>query len=56
VHSESIIHLPKLGTRVLLIRRGEAFTETNFTHVFPFLMYDVYVTTVSSLIKVMIVF
>jgi hypothetical protein len=32
-------------------RRGEAFKETNFTHVFLFLMYDVYVTTVPSFIK-----
>jgi hypothetical protein len=27
----------------------EAFTETNFTHVFLFVIYDVYVRTVSSL-------
>jgi hypothetical protein len=47
VHFVSVI----LGTRVRLIRGGEAFKETNFTNVFIFLMYDVYVTTVSSLIK-----
>jgi len=29
----------------------EAFTETNFTRVFLFIMYDVYVATVSSLIR-----
>jgi len=29
----------------------EAFTETNFTHVFIFIMNYVYVATVSSLIK-----
>ena len=34
-----------------LIRAYEAFKETNFTHVFLFLIYDVYVITVSSLIK-----
>jgi hypothetical protein len=46
--SVSIIHLSKLGTRVYLIRGGEAFKETNFTHVFLVLTYDIYVTTVSS--------
>jgi hypothetical protein len=50
--SVSIIHLPKLGTLVRLIRGGEAFKETNFKHVFLFLIYDVYVTTVSSLIYI----
>jgi hypothetical protein len=38
VLSVSIIHLLKSGTRVRLIRRGEAFKETNCTHVFLFLM------------------
>jgi hypothetical protein len=47
----SIIYLPNLGTRVCLIRGGEAFNEANFTHDFLFLMYDVYLKTVSSLIK-----
>ena len=42
---------PKLGTRVRLIWGDEAFTETNFTPVFLFVMYDIYVATVSSLIK-----
>jgi hypothetical protein len=51
VLSVSIIHLPKLEKRLRLIRGGEAFKETNFTDVFLFLMYDVYVTIVSSLIK-----
>ena len=40
-----IIHLPRLRTRVRLIRGYEAFKETNFTHVFLFLICDVYVTT-----------
>ena len=44
-------HLPKLGTPVHLIWGDEAFTETNFTPVFLFVMYDIYVETVSSLIK-----
>ena len=39
-------HLPKLGTRVRLIWGDEAFTETNFTPFF--IMYDIYVTSVSS--------
>jgi hypothetical protein len=47
----SIIHIPKLGIRVPLIRVGEAFKETNITQVLLFLMYDVYVITASSLIK-----
>jgi hypothetical protein len=34
---------------VRLIWGYEAFKETNFTRVFLFLIYDVYVTTVSSL-------
>ena len=34
--SVQIIHLPKLGTRVRLIRGYEAFKETNFTRVFLF--------------------
>ena len=36
-----------------LIWGDEAFTETNFTpvSVFLFVMYDIYVATVSSLIK-----
>jgi len=34
-----------------LIWGDEAFTETNFTHLFLFIMYDVYVATVSLLIK-----
>jgi hypothetical protein len=49
--SVQIIHLPKLGTLVRLNRGGEAFKKINFTQLFLFLMYDVYVTTVSSLIK-----
>ena len=44
-------HLPKLGTPVCLIWVDEAFTETNFTPVFLSIMYDIYVATVSSLIK-----
>jgi len=44
-----MIHRPKLGTRVRLIWGDEAFTEMNFTPIFLFIMYDVYVTTVSSL-------
>ena len=35
-----------------LIWGYEAIKETNFTHVFLFLIYDVYVITVSSLIKI----
>jgi len=45
------IHFPKLRTCVRLIWGDEAFTEMNFTPIFLFIMYDVYVTTVSSLIK-----
>ena len=45
-----IIHLPKLGT-CGLIRGYEAFMEKNFTHVFLFLIYDVYVKSLSSLIQ-----
>jgi hypothetical protein len=44
-------HLPILGTRMRLIWGDEASTEMNFTRVFLFIMYDVYVATVSSLIK-----
>jgi hypothetical protein len=44
-------YLPILGTRVCLIWGDEAFTETNFIPVFLFIMYDVYVATISSLIK-----
>jgi len=51
VFSVKNIYLPKLGTRVRLILGGEAFRETNFTPVFLFIMYDVYVATVSSFIK-----
>jgi hypothetical protein len=47
----SMIHLPKLGTRMRLIKGGEAFTETTFTLFFLFLMDDIYVTTASSFIK-----
>jgi len=36
---------------VRLIRGYEAFKETNFSRGFLFQIYDVYVTTVSSLIK-----
>jgi hypothetical protein len=36
---------------VRLIWGDETFTETNFTRVFLFIIYDVYVATVSSLIK-----
>jgi len=46
-----ITHLPKLGTLVRLIRGDEAFMETDFIAVFVFIMYDIYVATVSSLIK-----
>jgi len=49
--SVKIIHLPKLGTSVRLIWGDEAFTEANFTPVFLFIIYDIYVATVSSLIK-----
>jgi hypothetical protein len=34
-----------------LIWGDKTFTETNFTHVFLVIMYDVYVATVSLLIK-----
>jgi hypothetical protein len=34
-----------------LIWGDEAFAEMNFTRVFIFIMHDVYVATVSSLIK-----
>jgi len=34
---------------VRLVRKYEAFKETNFTHVFLFLIYDIY--NASSLIK-----
>jgi len=44
-------HLPILGTRMRLIWGDETFMETNFTRFFLFIMYDVYVATVSSLIK-----
>jgi len=40
-----------LGTRVRLIWGDEAYEETNFTPAFLFIVYDVYVATVSSLIK-----
>jgi hypothetical protein len=40
-----------LETRVRLNRGDEAFRKSDFTQLFLFLMYDVYVTTVSSLIK-----
>jgi hypothetical protein len=46
----SIIHLPKLETRVRLTGEGGAFKETNFTRVSLFLMCGVYVK-LSSLIK-----
>jgi uncharacterized membrane protein len=46
VLSVQIVNLPILGTRVRLDRGGEAFRKKNFTHIFLFLMYDVYVTTV----------
>jgi len=36
---------------VRLIREYEAFKETNFGHVFLFIIHDVYVATVSTLIK-----
>jgi len=36
---------------VRLIWGDEAFTETNFAPIFLFIMYDIYVATVSSLIK-----
>jgi hypothetical protein len=49
--SVQIIHLPKLGTHVHLNRRGEAFRKMNLTYLLHFLMYHVYITTVSSLIK-----
>jgi len=49
--SVKIIHLPKLGTLARLIWGDEAFTETSFTPVFLFIMYNIYVATVSSLIK-----
>jgi len=51
VPSGQIIHLPKLGTRVRLIRGYEAFKETNFAHGFCFIIYDVYVATVFTLTK-----
>ena len=38
--------LPKLGAHVFLIWGDEAFTEMNFTPIFLFIMYDVYVVTV----------
>jgi hypothetical protein len=39
-------HFPILGIRMRLIWGDKAFTEINFTRVFLFIMYDVYVTTV----------
>jgi len=42
---------PQIRNTLCLIRECEAFKETNFTRVFFFLIYDVYVTTVSSLNK-----
>jgi len=44
-------HFPTLGKRIRLIWGDEAFTEVNFIHLFLFIMYDVYVANVSSLIK-----
>jgi hypothetical protein len=44
-------HLPILGTPMRLIWGDEAFTEINFTRLFLFIMYDVYVATVSLIIK-----
>jgi len=42
---------------VRLIRGHEAFKETNFAHVFLFIIYDVYVANVSTLSnKVIFVF
>ena len=49
-------HLPKLGKSVRLIWGDEAFMEANFTPIFLFIMYDIYVATVASLIKLSFVF
>ena len=50
------VHLPKLGTRMRLIRGYEAFKEKNFAHVFLFIIYDVYTVTPSTLINFMFMF
>ena len=44
-------YLPKLGTCVHLLWGDEVLMETNFTPVFLFVMYFIYVAIVSSLIK-----
>jgi hypothetical protein len=44
-------YLPILGTRMRLIWGDKAFTEINITRLFLFIMYDVYVASVTSLIK-----
>ena len=44
-------HHHKLGTRVRLMWGDEAFMETNFTPIFLFIMYDIYVATLSLSIK-----
>ena len=41
----------KVRTRVRLIWGNDAFIEKNFTPVFLFIIYDIYVATASSLIK-----
>jgi len=45
------VHLPKLGTSVRLISGYVAFNETNFAHVFLFIIYDVYRATDATLIN-----
>ena len=46
-----ILHHLKLGTRVGIIRGHEAYKETNFAHVLLHIIRDVYVATVSTLIR-----
>jgi len=36
---------------VSIIRRCETFKEMNFTHIFLFIIHEVYVATASTLIK-----
>ena len=49
-------HLPKLWKRVHIIWGDESFIGTNFTPVFLSMICDIYITTVSSLIKLSFTF
>jgi hypothetical protein len=53
---KSALYLTKLGTRLRLVRGYETFKETDFTRVFLFVIYDVHVKNVSSLIKLCLCF